>query len=166
MAEKYLVSYFSSFEGGMSFSNSVVTQKCLLTTGEQIAGLVNFLTEKVGRPVAIISLYHMCTVIPPNKSEKEVCRTDATRSFTHKRPEPDTMPPFERPQSSSGGWLDTNWMDGILSGCEDRCSACGRSTVGEVCQQCGRPLCSICVETRAGFCIDCPTEDYKPEEED
>lgn len=117
MAERYFVSYFGNFEGGVGVHSTVVLTVGKLETGE---------------PVVILSLYHMCTI---EEQEEE----------TDRIPE---------------------WIDSILDGCGNRCWCCGQSTAGEVCQQCGKPLCSMCVETRAGFCMDCPTEDYKPYQEE
>ena len=43
----------------------------------------------------------------------------------------------------------------------EQCS-CGREIAGE-CQQCGDPLCFMCLECGAGFCNAHPDESYRPE---
>jgi hypothetical protein len=42
---------------------------------------------------------------------------------------------------------------------EDYCIDCQRATVGEVCQQCGAPICPMCYEVGAGFCNEHPDYD-------
>lgn len=40
---------------------------------------------------------------------------------------------------------------------------CSQSTCGDACQECGVPLCPMCMECGAGFCGQHPSENYEPD---
>jgi len=44
---------------------------------------------------------------------------------------------------------------------EKACINCGGQSVGDVCAQCGMPLCPMCGECGAGFCHDHPNEHFQ-----
>lgn len=48
-------------------------------------------------------------------------------------------------------------------GSEQPVCACGRESIFEGCEECGKPLCPMCFECGAGFCSEHPSEDYRPD---